>query len=46
MVTMTKLSDTIPPKEYETKRDKVIELLTKRKDEDVLNINRTSEETN
>jgi hypothetical protein len=33
MVTMTKLSDTISPQEYEKKRDKVIELLTKIKDE-------------
>jgi hypothetical protein len=29
MVTMIKFSDTIPPQEYEKKRDKVIELLTK-----------------
>ena len=36
MVTMTKLSDTISPQEYEKKRDKVIESLTKTKDEDVL----------
>ena len=36
MVTMTKLSDTISPQEYEKKRDKVIELLTKTKDEDTL----------
>jgi hypothetical protein len=36
MVTMTKLSDTISPQEYEKKRDKVIELLTKIKDEDTL----------
>ena len=34
MVTMTKLSDTISSQEYEKKRDKVIELLTKIKDED------------
>ncbi|HEX5978952.1 MAG TPA: hypothetical protein VFY68_16840 [Nitrososphaeraceae archaeon] len=33
---MTKLSDTISPQEYEKKRDKVIELLTKTKDEDTL----------
>ena len=33
---MTKLSDTISPQEYENKRDKVIELLTKIKDEDAL----------
>jgi hypothetical protein len=33
MATMTKLSDTISPQEYEKKRDKVIELLTKIKDE-------------
>jgi hypothetical protein len=33
MVTMIKLSDTISPQEYEKKRDKVIELLTKIKDE-------------
>ncbi len=33
---MTKLSDTISPQEYEKKRDKVIELLTKIKDEDTL----------
>jgi hypothetical protein len=31
---MTKLSDRISPQEYEKKRDKVIELLTKIKDED------------
>jgi hypothetical protein len=31
---MIKLSDTISPREYEKKRDKVIELLTKIKDED------------
>ena len=31
---MTKLSNTISPQEYEKKRDKVIELLTKIKDED------------
>ena len=31
---MTKLSDTISPQEYEKKRDKAIELLTKIKDED------------
>ena len=36
MVTMTKLSDTISPHEYEKKRDKVIELLTKIKDENTL----------
>lgn len=36
MVTMIKLSDTISPREYEKKRDKVIELLTKIKDEDTL----------
>jgi hypothetical protein len=30
------LSDKIPPQEYEKKRDMVIELLKKRKDEDVL----------
>jgi hypothetical protein len=36
MVTMTKLSDTISPQEYEKKRDKGIELLTKIKDEDTL----------
>jgi hypothetical protein len=36
MVTMTKLSDTISPQEYEKKRDEVIELLTKIKDEDTL----------
>jgi hypothetical protein len=36
MVTMTKLSDTISPQEYEKKRDMVIELLTKIKDEDTL----------
>ena len=36
MVTMTKLSDTISPQEYEKKRDKVIELLTKIEDEDTL----------
>jgi hypothetical protein len=29
MVTVIKLSDTIPPQEFEKKRDKVIELLTK-----------------
>jgi hypothetical protein len=34
MIIMTKLSDTISPQEYEKKRDKVIELLTK--DEDAL----------
>lgn len=33
---MTKLSDTISPQKYEKKRDKVIELLTKTKDEDTL----------
>ena len=33
---MTKLSDTISPQEYEKKRDKVIKLLTKIKDEDTL----------
>ncbi len=33
---MTKLSDTISQQEYEKKRDKVIELLTKIKDENVL----------
>jgi hypothetical protein len=33
---MTKLSDTVSPQEYENKRDKVIELLTKTKDEDIL----------
>jgi hypothetical protein len=31
---VVKLSDTISPQEYEKKRDKVIELLTKIKDED------------
>ena len=36
MVIMTKLSDTISPQEYQKKRDKVIELLTKTKDEDAL----------
>ena len=36
MVTMIRFSDTISPQEYEIKRDKVIELLTKIKDEDVL----------
>lgn len=36
MVVMIKFSDTIPPQEYEEKRDKVIKLLTKIKDEDVL----------
>jgi hypothetical protein len=35
MVTMIKFSDTIPPQEYERKRDKVIELLTKINDEDI-----------
>jgi hypothetical protein len=34
MVTVIKLSDTIPIIEYEKKRDKIIELLTKIKDED------------
>jgi hypothetical protein len=34
MVTTTKLSVTISPQEYEKKRDKIIELLTKIKDED------------
>jgi hypothetical protein len=29
MVTVIKFSDTIPPQEYEKKRDKVIELLIK-----------------
>ena len=33
---MTKLSDTISPQEYEKKRDRVIELMTKIKDEDAL----------
>ncbi|HEX7208008.1 MAG TPA: hypothetical protein VF233_07470 [Nitrososphaeraceae archaeon] len=33
---MTRLSGTISPQEYEKKRDKVIELLRKIKDEDVL----------
>lgn len=33
---MIMLSDKIPPQEYEKKRDMVIELLKKRKDEDVL----------
>ena len=33
---MTKLSDTISPQEYEKKRDSVIELMTKIKDEDAL----------
>ena len=36
MVTVTKFSDTIPPQEYEQKRDKVIELLTEYKEKDVL----------
>ena len=36
MVTMTKLSDTISPQEYEKKWDSVIELMTKIKDEDAL----------
>ena len=36
MVTLTKLSDTVSPQEYENKRDEVIELLTKTKDEDTL----------
>ena len=36
MVTMTKLSDTISPQEYEKKRDGVIELMTKIKDEEAL----------
>jgi hypothetical protein len=31
---MIKLSDTIPPQEYEKKRDKIIELLTKITDEE------------
>jgi hypothetical protein len=31
---MIKLSDTISPQEYEKKRDEVIELMTKIKDED------------
>jgi hypothetical protein len=31
MVTVIKFSDTIPPQEYERKRDKVIEILTKLK---------------
>jgi hypothetical protein len=35
-ITMIKLSDTISPEEYKKKRDKVIELLTKVKDEDAL----------
>jgi hypothetical protein len=34
MVTILKLSDTISPQEYEKKRDKLIELLTKTKYED------------
>ena len=34
MVDVIKFSDTIPPQEYEEKRDKVIELLTKIKDKD------------
>ena len=36
MVTMIRLSDKILPQEYEKKRDKVVELLTKIKDEDTL----------
>jgi hypothetical protein len=36
MVKMIKFSDTIPPQEYEKKRDKVIELLTKVKEQGVL----------
>lgn len=31
MLTVIKFSDTIPPQEYEKKRDKVVELLTKLK---------------
>jgi hypothetical protein len=36
MVVMIEFSDTISPQEYEKKRDKVIELVTKCKDDGVL----------
>jgi hypothetical protein len=36
IIAVIKFSETIPPQEYEKKRDKVIELLAKIKDEDTL----------
>ena len=38
MVTLTKFSETIPPQEYEKKRNEVVELLTKIKEDYLMSL--------